>query len=66
MMIRDQAFQQYEETLGLIDKQAHEAREKARTTLREHLRTLREEAHGELKAIRTLEQKTKRSRQSAK
>ena len=60
-MTKDELYQQYEETLALIAKQAHEANEKARTALREQLKILRDEAHEELKAIRILEQKTKRS-----
>lgn len=60
MITRDEAFRQYEETLAKISKRAHEAREEARVTLREQLKTLREQAHEELKAIRVLEQKTKR------
>ena len=36
--------------------------EEARATLREQLKTLRDTAHEELKAIRALEQKTKRSK----
>ena len=57
---RDEAFLQYEETLARISKQSHEAMELARTTLRRKLKFLRLEAHEELKAIRVLEQKTKR------
>ena len=59
---RDEAFQQYKETLAKIDKQLYRAREEARTTLQEQLKTLREASHEELRAIRVLEQKTKRSR----
>ena len=59
-MIRDEAYQQYEEALAKIDKEVHEAREKARATLREQLKSLREKAHEDLKAIRVIEQKTKR------
>uniref|UniRef100_A0A6H2A5H1 Uncharacterized protein n=1 Tax=viral metagenome TaxID=1070528 RepID=A0A6H2A5H1_9ZZZZ len=61
-MTRDEAFQEYEEALAKIDKQSHEAREKARIALRERLKILRDTAHEELKAIRIIEQKTKRSR----
>ena len=64
-MTRDEAYQQYEETLAKIDKLAHEAREEARTMLRDQLKTLREASHEELKSIRALEQKTKRSRKNA-
>ena len=59
-MITDELYQQYEETLNLIDKQAHKAREKARAILQEQLKILRDAVHEELKAIQTLEQKTKR------
>jgi len=61
-MTRDEAFQEYEEKVSKIDKQAYEAREEARTILREYLKTLCDTAHEELKAIRILEQKTRRSR----
>ncbi len=64
-MRKDELFQQYERTLAEIDKQAHEAREKARITLREQLKILRDVAHSELNAIRKLEQKTKRGRKNA-
>ena len=59
-MTQDELYQRYEEALAKIDKEAHEARENARLTLREQLKTLRDKAHQELKAIRTIEQKTKR------
>lgn len=59
MTNKEELYQQYEEALGKIKKEAHEAREKARLTLREGLKVLREEAHKELKNIRLLEQKTK-------
>ena len=61
-MTKEEAYQQYEETLARIDKQLHEVREEARTMLREQLKSLRDTAHEELRAIRKLEQKTKRSR----
>ena len=61
-MTRDEAFQQYEGVLARIGKQSQEATDAARATLREHLKVLREAAHTELKAIRTIEQKTKRSK----
>ena len=64
-MTKDEAYQQYEETLGLIHKQAQEAREKARMTLHQYMKTLREAAHEELDAIRVIDQKTKRSRKNA-
>lgn len=59
-MTRDEAFLEYEKALADISKQAHEASEKARATLREQLKVLRNQAHEELKAIRTIEQKTRR------
>ena len=55
----------YAEALAQIDNKAHEAREQARITLREQLNVLRDAAHKELKAIRTLEQKTKGGRKNA-
>ena len=61
MITRDEAFQQYEETLAKIGKQTHEAMEEARATLREQLKTLRNTHHEELKAIRAISQKIKRS-----
>lgn len=61
-MTRDEAFLEYEEALAKIDSQAHEAREKARATLKERLKALRDTLHGELKAIRAIQQKTKRSK----
>ena len=61
MMTREEAFKEYKETLAKIDKQAYEARERARVTVREQLKALRDTAHKELKAIRAIEQKTKRS-----
>ena len=61
-MNRDEVFQRYEETIAEIDKASYEAHEKARVILREYLKVLRNNAHGELKAIRALEQKTKRSK----
>jgi len=59
-MKKNKAYQQYEEALALINEQAHNAKEKARAILREQLKLLRDAAHEELKAIRILEQKTKR------
>lgn len=61
-MTKDEAFQRYEGTLAKIDKQSHEASEEARVTLREQLNALREAGHKELKAIRVIEQKTKRAK----
>ncbi len=57
-MTREEAILQYGAALAKIDK----AKEEARAILREHLRTLRDTAHEELKAIRDLEQKTRRSK----
>ena len=60
-----QYYQQYEETLDQLDKQAEELkakREQARLILKEQLKVLRKEAHKELKAIRTLDQKVKGSK----
>ncbi len=57
-MTKDEAFQEYEEAIKL----AYEAKEKARATLREQIENLRKAAHEELKALRVIEQKTKRSR----
>ena len=59
-MTREEAYQAYEEALGRIALEALEAREKTREILRGHLQSLREECHRELKAIRALEQKTKK------
>ena len=57
-MTRDEATREYEEAIAKIDV----ARERARITLRERLKILNEAAHEELKAIRALEQKTKRGK----
>ena len=65
-MTKDEAFQEYEEALAKIHQGAQAASEQARTILREQLKFLRDVAHSELKAIRKLEQKTKRSRKNAK
>jgi len=58
-----EAYQEYEETLDRINKNTHEAKEVARAILRERLETLRNNLHNELKVLRTIEQKTRRSRQ---
>ena len=58
-MTRDEVYLQYKGTMAKIDKQAHEAREKARATLQEQLQALRSKAHEELRAIRAIAQKTK-------
>jgi len=60
-MTRDEAYQQYQEALAKINKQAHEAKEEARTTLREQLKALQEAAHKDLKAIRAIDLRTRRS-----
>ena len=60
-----EVYQHYEEALAKIDNQAQEldkARKSARYIFRVHLKVLRDKAHEELKAIRILEQKTKRSK----
>ena len=59
-MTRDEAFKEYEKDSARISLQSHRARELARTILRRRLKILRENAHEELKAIRVMEQKTKR------
>ena len=56
---QDEAFQQFEETLARIEKQAHKAREEARVLLREQLKFLRQAHHEELKVIRKLDQKVR-------
>jgi len=64
-MTRDEAYQEYEEALAKIDQSIsilNKARDKARATLRERLKALREQHHEELKAIRVLDQKAKRSK----
>jgi len=61
-MTKDEVYQQYEEALDKIVKQAHNAREEARTILREQLKALRDIAHEELRAIRAIDQKTKRGK----
>lgn len=61
MKSRDELFQEYEETLTHIDKVANDARELAREKLKIRLKSLREECHKELKAIRSIDQKIKRS-----
>ncbi len=62
---RDEAFQQYEETLAKISKEAQEASEKARATLHTQLATIRAMLHEELKGVRAISQKTKRSKKNA-
>lgn len=59
-MTKEEAFQEYEEVLARISKQAAEAREKARAKLREQLKALQVTHHEELKAIRDISQKIKR------
>ena len=44
-MNKDEAFKKYEEALAEISKQSQEAMEKAKTTLREQLKALRDTAH---------------------
>ncbi|KKN21720.1 hypothetical protein LCGC14_0922600 [marine sediment metagenome] len=55
-------YREYQKAIAKINKQAHEAGEEARATLQERLKALRESAHEELKAIRAVSQKTRRSR----
>lgn len=49
-MTRDEAFQQYEDSLASINKKAFKDTEIARAILRGQLSELREKAHEELKA----------------
>ncbi len=58
-MTKDEAFEAYAEALAKLSKQAQEATEQARNTLRARLKALRTEHHEELKAIRVIEQKTR-------
>ena len=58
----DEVFRQYQERVDTINEQAHNVKEEARTILQEQLKVLQETAHEELKAIRALAQKTKRSK----
>ena len=44
-MTKDEAFQQYEEELDRIGKQYTETLEKARVTLKEQLKTIREASY---------------------
>jgi len=55
----DEVFREYTEALAEINKQAHEARERARATLHKQLKTLQSANHEALKAIRAIQQKTK-------
>ena len=61
-MTKDEAFQQYEETLHRLSQEYNKAMEEARATLREQLKTLRDKAHTELRDIRLIEQKTKKAK----
>lgn len=58
-MNRDEAFLAYEQSLALITEEARLATERAKSRLHEQLKALRDNAHAELKAIRTISQKTK-------
>jgi len=60
MITRDEAFLQYEDSLASIDKQAQGSKEMARGILQGQLRIIREALHEELKAVRAIQQKTKR------
>ena len=64
-MTRQEAFLEYEKALAEITEQARKSTETARGKLREQLQVLRDNAHKELKAIRVIAQKTKRSKQNA-
>ena len=61
-MTKDKAFQQYEEALARISKDAQEATEKARATLYSQLAAIRAALHEELRGLRVISQKTKRSK----
>ena len=58
-MTRDEAFEAYQETLSKIAEQSSKAMEEAKAILHERLKPLSNAAHEELKAIRTITQKTK-------
>jgi hypothetical protein len=58
MKTREMAFQDYKKTLAKLNQQ----KDKARLKLREQLKIIHNYHHEELKAIRILEQKTKRKR----
>ncbi len=58
-MTRDEAFREYEEALAEITKTGREATTRARATLHEHLRIIRQFHHDELKAVRAISQKTR-------
>lgn len=58
MKTREGALQDYKETLTKLNQQ----KEEARLRLREQLETIRNYHHRELKAIRILEQRTKRKK----
>ena len=59
-MTRDEAFKLYEEALSKIDKEVQEARDREKAILHGRLAAIRVALHEELKAIRAIEQKTKR------
>ena len=61
-MSKEEVFKEYEKALARIDKQAHEAREEARATLQGQLKAIRDELHEELKTVRVISQKTRRSK----
>jgi len=58
-MNKEQAFEEYEKTLDMIDRASMAARENAKETLHKQLKAFRNEAHEELRVIRAVSQKIK-------
>ena len=56
-MTKDEAFQQYQETLAMISEEFYRAKAEAKATLNAHLKAIRAELHKELKAVRDIQQK---------
>jgi len=56
MKTRDEAFQEYQETMDKIDEDNNRKRAEAKLILNEHLATIRASLHKELKAVRDLQQ----------
>ena len=58
-MIKDEAFQQYEEEIARINQEARKAKEVVRAIFHEQAKAIQTRLHEELKTARAFEQKTK-------
>jgi len=56
-MTKDEAFQQYEETMKKLDKEYNYAKDTARGILNLNLKAIRFQLHEELKAVRAISQR---------